>query len=97
MESNLRGTLEIQCDYFLTEESLQARVGYLNQLKQTGLFNSFEDALVGALIESLTASCATMKILRGSKLTGDDMRAIREICMNRAADIKSKISMASNL
>jgi len=97
METHLRGMMEIQLDSFLKQESLRTRIGYFSQLKNIGLFNSIEDAIVGALIASLTASCASIKLSSGLEVTGDDMQAIREICTNRSADIKSKISIASNL
>ena len=97
MEEIIRGSIEMNLDIFLNENTLQSRATYYNELKKIGLCNSLADVLFGALVCTLTLSLASLEIESSPTEIADRMQLILDIVRNRSLEIQSKILKASSL
>lgn len=97
MDPEIRKYVERHIDRFLSEEKLLEKVRLFKEYQKIGLVNSIENALYGALIESLHDITIVINVFEGYSLTSEDMQELLEIIRNKSSEIKSKVSKTSTL
>jgi hypothetical protein len=79
-------------DNFLKEEKLLEKVSIFRECQKRGLVSSIENALYGALIESLYDITIVLNVFEGYTLTSDEMQELLDVVQNNSIEIKSKVS-----
>jgi hypothetical protein len=97
MDPEIREYIKKHIDKFLNEEKLLKKVSLFTEYQKIGLVSSIENALYGALIESLHDITIVLNVFEGYSLTSDEMQELIEIVKNESLKIKSKVSKASTL
>jgi len=97
MDPEIRIYVKRHIDRFLSEEKLLEKVRLFKEYQKIGLVSSIENALYGALIESLHDVTIVINVFEGYSLTSEDMQELLEIVSNKSSDIKSKVSKTSTL
>ena len=83
-------------DNFLNEEKLLKKVSLFKEYQKIGLVSSIENALYGALIESLHDITIVLNVFEGYSLTSGEMLELVDIIKNESSKIKSVVSKASS-
>ena len=79
-------------DNFLKEEKLLAKVSIFKECQKRGLVSSIENALYGALIESLYDITIVLNVFEGYTLTSDELQELVDVVQNNSKEIKSKVT-----
>ena len=82
-------------DNFLKEEKLLEKVSIFKECQKMGLVSSIENALYGALIESLYDITIVLNVFEGYTLTSEEMQELLDVVQNNSIEIKSKVSRVS--
>jgi len=97
MDPEIRKYVERHIDRFLSEEKLLEKVRLFKEYQKIGLVSSIENALYGALIESLHDITIVINVFEGYSLTSEDVQELLEIVSNKSSEIKSKVSKTLTL
>lgn len=97
MDPAIREYIKKHIDNFLNEEKLLEKVSLFKEYQKIGLVSSIEDALYGALIESLHDVTIVLNVFEGYSLTSEEMQELLELIKKESSKIKSKVSKASTL
>jgi hypothetical protein len=97
MDPEIREYVKKHIDKFLKKENLLKKVSLFKEYQKIGLVSSIEDAIYGALIESLHDVTIVLNVFEGHSLTSEEMQELIEIVRNNSLNIKSKVSKASTL
>jgi hypothetical protein len=97
MDPEIRKYVKRHIDRFLSEEKLLEKVRLFKEYQKIGLVSSIENALYGALIESLHDITIVINVFEGYSLTSEDVQELLEIISNKSSEIKSKVSKTSTL
>jgi hypothetical protein len=97
MDPEIRKYVKRHIDRFLSEEKLLEKVRLFKEYQKIGLVSSIENALYGALIESLHDITIVINVFEGYSLTSEDVQELLEIISNKSLEIKSKVSKTSTL
>jgi hypothetical protein len=97
MDPSIREYIKKHIDKFLNEEKLSKKVSLFKEYQKIGLVSSIEDALYGALIESLYDITIVLNVFEGHSLSSEEMEELLEIVRNKSLKIKSKVSKALTL
>jgi hypothetical protein len=97
MDPEIRKYIKRHIDRFLSEEKLLEKVRLFKEYQKIGLVSSIENALYGALIESLHDITIVINVFEGYSLTSEDVQELLEIISNKSSEIKSKVSKTSTL
>ncbi len=97
MDPAIREYIKKHIENFLNEENLMKKVSLFKEYQKIGLVSSIENALYGALIESLHDITIVLNVFEGYSLTSEEMQELLEIIKKESPKIKSKISKASTL
>jgi len=92
MDPEIREYIIKHIDKFLKEENLLKKVSLLKEYQKIGLISSIENALYGALIESLHDITIVLNVFEGYSLSPDEMQELLVIIENESLNIKSKVS-----
>ena len=92
MDPVIREYLQRHIDKFLNEEMLLEKVSLFKEYQKIGLVSSIENALYGALIESLHDVTIVLNVFEGHSLTSEEEQELVEIVKNKSVYIKSKVS-----
>jgi hypothetical protein len=92
MDPEIREYIIKHIDKFLKEENLLKKVSLLKEYQKIGLISSIENALYGALIESLHDITIVLNVFEGYSLSSDEMQELLVIIRNESLNIKSKVS-----
>lgn len=94
MDPEIREYVKKLVNIFLKEENLSKKVGLFREYQKIGLITSIENALYGALIESLHDITIVLNVFEGYSLTSEDKQELLEIIRNGSLEIKAKVSKA---
>jgi hypothetical protein len=97
MDPEIREYVKKLVNIFLKEENLSKKVSLFREYQKIGLITSIENALYGALIESLHDITIVLNVFEGYSLTSEDKQELLEIIRNGSLEIKAKVSKASTL
>ena len=97
MDPEIREYVKKLINIFLKEENLSKKVTLFKEYQKIGLITSIENALYGALIESLHDITIVLNVFEGYSLTSEDKQELLEIIRNGSLEIKAKVSKASTL
>ena len=97
MDPAIREYIKTHIDNFLNEEKLLEKVSLFKEYQKIGLVSSIENALYGALIESLHDITIVLNVFEGYSLTSEEMQELLDIIINESSRIKSVVSKASSL
>ena len=95
MDPAIREYIKKHIDRFLNEEKLLEKVSLFKEYQKIGLISSIENAIYGALIESLHDVTIVLNVFDGHSLTSEEMQELVEIVRNKSLHIKSKVSKVS--
>jgi hypothetical protein len=94
MDPEIREYIIKHIDKFLKEENLLKKVSLLKEYQKIGLISCIENALYGALIESLHDITIVLNVFEGYSLSSEEMQELLVIIRNESLNIKSKVSKA---
>ena len=94
MDPEIREYIIKHIDKFLNEKNLLKKISLLKEYQKIGLISSIENALYGALIESLHDITIVLNVFEGYSLSPDEMQELLVIIRNESLNIKSKVSKA---
>jgi hypothetical protein len=97
MEPEIREYIKKHIENFLKEEKLLKKVSLFKEYQKIGLVDSIENALYGALIESLHDITIVLNVFEGYSLTSEEMQELLVLIRNESLKIKSKVSNALTL
>ena len=97
MDPAIREYIKTHIDNFLKEEKLLEKVSLFKEYQKIGLVSSMENALYGALIESLHDITIVLNVFEGYSLTSEEEQELIEIIKNKSLEIKSEVSKASTV
>ena len=97
MDPEIREYVKKLINIFLKEENLSKKVTLFKEYQKIGLITSIENALYGALIESLHDITIVINVFDGYSLTSEDVQDLLEVVSNKSSEIKSKVSKTSTL
>ena len=97
MDPEIREYVKKLVNIFLKEENLSKKVSLFREYQKIGVITSIENALYGALIESLHDITIVLNVFEGYSLTSEDKQELLEIIRNGSLEIKEKVSKASTL
>jgi hypothetical protein len=97
MDPSIRKYIQNHIDKFLNEKKLLEKISLFKEYQKIGLISSIENALYGALIESLHDVTIVLNVFEGHSLTSEEIQELIEIVKNKSSLIKSKVSKASTL
>jgi hypothetical protein len=97
MDPEIREYVNKLVNIFLKEENLSKKVSLFREYQKIGVITSIENALYGALIESLHDITIVLNVFEGYSLTSEDKQELLEIIRNGSLEIKEKVSKASTL
>ena len=95
MDPVIRELVIKHIDNFLNEEKLLEKVSIFKECQKRGLVSSIENALYGALIESLYDITIVLNVFEGYTLTSDELQELLDVVQKNSIKIKSKISRVS--
>jgi len=95
MDPVIREYIQKHIDKFLKEEKLLAKVSLFKEYQKIGLVSSIENAIYGALIESLHDLTIVLNVFEGHSLNPEELHELVEIVRNKSLHIKSEVSKLS--
>ena len=92
MDPAIREYIKKHIENFLNEEKLLEKVSLFKEYQKIGIVSSIENAIYGALIESLHDVTIVLNVFEGHSLTSEEKQELVDIIRNNSLNIKSKVS-----